>query len=105
MWVAKDVSTNSDLDPAQYLAIQQKLSGGMIGKAGKSFRAMWKNQEIRDLYAQGIVLRNIVRHVAGGYERTTTAVKQSAIATGEFDVPERYRRVRLGDVLKSDDAG
>ena len=107
LWVATDVSTNSDLDPAQYLAIQQKLSGGMIGKAGKSFRAMWKNQDVRALYGQGIILRNVVRHVAGGYERTTTAVKQTDVAAGEFEVPESYRRVRLGDVLKTetDDAG
>jgi hypothetical protein len=105
LWVATDVTTNSDLDPAQYLAIQQKLSRGMIGKAGKSFRAMWKNQDVRDLYAQGLILRNIVRHLAGGYERTTTAVKQADVPADELEVPERYRRVRLGDVLKSDDAG
>lgn len=105
MWVAEDVNTNGDLDPAQYLAIQQKLSAGMIGKAGKSFRAMWKNPEVRDLYGKGIVMQNIVRHVAGGYERKTTSVKQADVAASEFEVPESYRRVRLPDVLKSDPAG
>ena len=105
VWFAPDLNTNGDLDPGRYLAVQQKLSGGMLGKAGKSFRAMWKNPDIRNLYSKGVVMQNIVRHVAGGYERTTTAVKQTDVAASEFEVPNSYRRVRLPDVLKSDNAG
>lgn len=105
LWVANDVNTSSDVDPAQFLAVQQKLSSGMIGNAGRNYRAMWKNQEIRDLYAKGIVMQNVVRHVAGGYERKTTSVKQADVAASEFVVPDSYRRVRLSDVLKSDTAG
>jgi hypothetical protein len=66
---------------------------------------MWKNPEIRDLYGKGVVLQNVVRHVAGGYERTTTSVKQADVAGTEFEVPDSYRRVRLPEVLKSDTAG
>jgi hypothetical protein len=104
LWVASDVNTRSDLDPGQFLAVQQKLSGGMIGNAGKNYRAMWKNQDIRDLYAKGTVMQNVVRHVAGGFERKTTSVKEADVADSEFVVPDTYRRVRLSDVLKSDTA-
>lgn len=104
LWVANGVNTNSDLDPTQYLAIQQKLSGAMIGRAGKSYRAMWKNPDVRTLYGQGFIVQNVVRHVAGGFERTTTSMKQADVAASEFEVPESYRRVRLSDVLKSDSA-
>jgi hypothetical protein len=102
LWVANDVNTNADLDPGQYLAIQQKLSGAMIGKAGKSYRAMWKNPDVRALYGKGIIVQNVIRHIAGGFERTTTSVKQSDVAASEFQVPDSYRRVRLSEVLKSD---
>lgn len=105
LWVADDVTLSSDLDPAKFIAMQEKLSSGMIGKAGKNFRAMWKNQDIRALHEKGLVLQNVVRHVAGGYERITTSVKAADVAASEFEVPESYRRVRLSDVLKTDSAG
>jgi hypothetical protein len=105
IWVAGDLNTNGDLDPGQYISVQQKLSGGMIGKAGKSFRAMWKNPDIRQIYGKGTLMQNVVRHIAGGYERTTTSVKEADVSAAEFEVPDSYRRVRLPDVLKSDKAG
>jgi hypothetical protein len=104
VWVAENLDLTSDLDPRQYLTVQQKLSDGMIGKSGRSFRAMWKNHDVRVLHEKGFIVQNVIRHVAGGFERVTTAVRRADVADSEFEVPESYRRVRLSDVLKGDKA-
>ena len=53
---------------------------------------------------KGFVLRSITHHIAGGFERKATEVKQTEIPASEFEVPDSYRKVRLSDVFTTDEA-
>jgi hypothetical protein len=99
IWIAEGLDLSKDLDPQKYLAYQEKMSSIMIGKSGTAFAALFRNPEARKIHTKGFVLQTKTHHVAGGYERTVTAIRNTDIADKDFTVPDNYRRVRLADVF------
>ena len=105
LWIAEDIDLSKDLDPKKFLAYQKKMSGAMLGKAAAQYEALYRSDDYVKLLQKGYTLEAHVHHIAGGYERTATSVKQADVPPSKFDVPNDYRRVRLSDVFPSGDKG
>jgi len=105
IWLAPTLNLARDIDVDKYLEYERKMSIFMLGKSGKLFNALYRNDEYRKLLGTGFVLETTTRHIAGGYEQVATDFKESEIPAGEFEVPESYRRVRLADVLTQSQQG
>jgi hypothetical protein len=99
LWVAPGVDVSADLNVDKYLALQRKMSAGMMGKSANQYNALYLNEDYRKLIEKAFVLKMITHHIAGQFERTATSVRQTDVAAKEFEVPDTYRRVRLSDVL------
>jgi len=99
MWFAEDVDVSSDLDPDKFLAYQRTMSTSMQGQAGSRYKALYRNDDYRKLVSKGFALEVITRHIAGGFDRTVTAIRREDIPSSVFEIPEHYRRVALADVL------
>jgi hypothetical protein len=99
IWLAPTLDLQKDIDLDKYLDYERKMSGFMLGKSGKVFHALYRNEEYAKLLRTGFVLETVTKHIAGGFEQVATDFKQSDIAASEFEVPETYRRVRLADLL------
>jgi hypothetical protein len=99
IWLAEGLKVASDLDPKQYLDYEYKFSLNMLGKSARPFAALYRNAEYRKLLESGYILKSVTYHIAGSYERVATAIRAEEVPATEFEVPETYRRVRLGDVL------
>ncbi|MDX2166401.1 MAG: DUF4412 domain-containing protein [Deltaproteobacteria bacterium] len=99
LWLATGLNVSADLDAARFLAQQETTGAAMMGKSAKQYNALYHDAQYRSMIERGFVLRNIVHHLAGGYERVATAVKQEDVPASAFEVPESYRRVRLSDLF------
>ncbi len=99
MWVAPTLDVSGDLDFDRYLALQRKMSAGMLGKAGGRYNALYFDQEYRNLLAKAFVLKTVTHHLAGGFERVATSVRQAEVPASQFAVPDAYRKVKLSDVM------
>jgi hypothetical protein len=102
MWIAEDVDVSKDLDPEKFLAYQRTMSSVMLGKSARDFNALFRSEEYRELLKKGFALKTVTRHIAGGFERAATSIRQASISAEEFEVPKEYRRVQLSDVFASD---
>jgi len=98
-WFAPGLNLSADLDAAKYLAQQEKTGAGMAGKSAKAHNALYHDPQYRALMEKGFVLKSVVHHLAGGYERVATSVAQKDVPASVFAVPEDYRRVRLDDLF------
>lgn len=101
IWVAPSLDVSADLNWDRYLADQRKLSAAMLGKSGEAYSALYFNDEYRKLLAKSFALKTVVHHIAGGFERAATSVRQADVPASDFEVPESYRKVRLTDVLSA----
>jgi hypothetical protein len=99
IWVAPSLNVSSDLDVDRFLDFQRKMSAGMMGKAAGSYNALYLNDEYRKMLQEAFVLKLVTHHASGSFERTATSVRQADVAASQFEVPDAYRRVKLGDVL------
>ena len=98
LWVAP-LDISSDLDINRFINLQRKMSAGMAGRSANEYNALYYSDEYRKLLAKGFVLKMIIHHLGGGFERTATSMKQADVAASEFQVPDSYRKVQLADVL------
>lgn len=105
IWVAPNLDVARDIDVDKYLEYERKMSAFMLGKSGRVFHSLYRNDDYRKLLRTGFVLQTITRHIAGGYEQVATDFKESEVPGVEFEVPESYRRVRLADVLAENQQG
>lgn len=105
IWVAPALDVSSDLDPDRYLALQRKLSAGMMGKSSRQFNALYMDDEYRKILAKAFVLKVLTHHVAGSFERVATSMRQADVPASQFDVPAAYRKVALADVLPAPPSG
>lgn len=99
IWVAPTLDVSSDLDIDRYLALQRKMSANMLGKAAGRYNALYFDQEYRNLLARAFVLKIVTHHLAGGFERVATSVRQADVPASQFAVPDAYRKVKLSDVM------
>lgn len=105
IWVAAGLDVTRDIDLDKYLEYERKMSAFMLGKSGRIFTSLYRNEDYRKLLQGGFVLQSTTRHIAGGYEQVATDFKESDVAPAEFEVPDSYRRVRLADVLTDKQQG
>ena len=105
IWVAPNLGVSRDLDLTKYFEFEGKMSGSMIGKSGKIFFALYRDEEYRKLLANGFPLQTVTHHIAGGYEQLATEFKEGDVPASEFEVPDSYRRVRLADVFAESQKG
>lgn len=99
IWIAPTLDVSADLNPERYFAVQRKMSAAMLGKAADQHNALYLNEEYRKLLNNGFALKVVTHHLAGGFERVATSMKESEVAGSQFEVPDSYRKVRLTDVL------
>jgi hypothetical protein len=99
IWIAPTLDVSADLNPERYFAVQRKMSAAMLGKAAGQHNALYLNEEYRKLLSNAFVLKAVTHHLAGGFERVATSMKESEVADSQFEVPDSYRKVRLSDVL------
>lgn len=100
LWLTTGLNVAADLDSARFLAQQEKTGAAMMGKSSKQYNALYRDAQYRGMIERGFILKNVVHHLAGGYERTATAVKQEDVPASTFDAPDGYRRVRLADLFE-----
>jgi hypothetical protein len=105
IWIAENLDLSKDLDPKKFLDYQRKVSRAMLGQAAGRYNALYRSEDYAKLLEKGYALETNVHHIAGGYERKATALRQADVPASKFDVPDDYRRVRLSDVFPSDDKG
>lgn len=98
-WLAPALNLGADLDPAKYLAQQEKTGASMMGKAAKQHNALYHDPQYRALVEKGFVLKSVVHHLSGRFERVAVSVKQEDVPASAFEVPDGYRRVRLSDMF------
>lgn len=101
IWVAPALDLSSDLNFDSFLAVQRKMGAARKGKSADAYNALYVNEDYRKLLEKAFVLKAITHHIAGGYERAATSIQQAEVPADQFTVPERYRKVRLSDVLTS----
>lgn len=101
IWVAPALDVSSDLDVDRYLAMQRKMSAGMLGKMAGAYNALYVNDEYRTLLAKAFALKIITHHLAGGFERVATSVRQADVPASQFAVPDAYRKVKLSEVIST----
>jgi hypothetical protein len=99
IWVAPALDMSSDLNVDKYLAVQRKLAAAKRGSSGERINATYLNEEYRKVLEKSVALKVVVHHIAGGYERIATSVKQVDVPATDFSVPNQYRRVRLTDLM------
>lgn len=99
IWLTNGLSVAADLDAAKFLAQQEKTGAAMMGKSAKQYNALYHDAQYRGMIERGFILRNVVHHLAGGFERVATSVKQEDVPASAFEVPDGYRRVRLSDLF------
>lgn len=99
IWLAEGLDLSRDLDPKKVLAYERRMSDAQLGASAGAFSALHRSEDYRKLLARGFVLRSIVRHNLGGFERTVTSIRPAEVSDDQFLVPESYRRVLLKDVL------
>lgn len=99
LWLAPGLTFGADLDTAKYLAQQEKTGASMMGKSAKQHNAMYHDPQYRALIEKGFVLKSIVHHLSGRFERVAASVKQEDLPASTFEVPDGYRRVRLSDMF------
>lgn len=100
-WLAEDIDTRKDLPPDDVLAYQRAMAATMLGKSAEEFGGLYRSPDYAKLLEKGFLLKTVTHHIAGGFERTATAVRQADIADGELRVPEGYRAVPLHEVLET----
>jgi hypothetical protein len=99
IWLTTGLSVSADLDAAKFFAQQEKTGAVMMGKSSKQYNALYHDAQYRGMVERGFILRNVVHHLAGGFERVATSVKQEEVPVSAFEVPESFRRVRLSDLF------
>jgi len=99
LWLAHGLDLSADLDAARYQAIQEKTGSAMMGKSSKQYNALYRDPQYRALVAKAFVLKSVTHHLAGGYERIATAVRQEDVPASTFEVPDSFRKVRLADLF------
>ncbi len=99
LWMTTGLNVSADLDAAKFIAQQQKTAATMMGKSSQQYNALYNDAEYRGMIERGFILKSVIHHLAGGYDRTATAVKQEEVPASAFTVPEKYRRVRLADLF------
>lgn len=100
LWIAPGVNLSADLNPQRFAEAQRKITTGMLGKSAIAYNAVYRNEEYLKLLGSGFPLKVVTRHIAGGFERVATSVRQGDVAASTFEVPSSYRKVRLNDVLE-----
>jgi hypothetical protein len=105
VWLAEDLDTKGDLDPAKLLPYERKMSGVLLGRSAGPFNALQRSKDYAALLEKGFVLESLVHHGAGGFEKKATAIRAADIRASQFEVPESYRRVRLADVFPKSEGG
>jgi hypothetical protein len=101
IWVAPALDVSSDLDVDRYLSMQRKISASMLGKMAGQYNALYLNDEYRQLLAKGFVLKTITHHLAGGFERVASSMRQADVPANQFAVPSAYRKVKLSEVIST----
>jgi hypothetical protein len=99
LWLAEEIDVRKDRDPERFLDYQRKRSAGMLGRSAGPYHALYRNEDYAELLKKGYVLKEIVHHGGGGFERVVTQIRPAEVAASEFEVPEGYRRVRLRDLF------
>ena len=99
IWVAPALDMSSDLNVDKYLNLQRKLAAAKRGTSGERINATYLNEDYRKVLEKSVALKIVVHHIAGGYERVATSVKQVDVPASDFSVPDQYRRVRLNDLM------
>jgi hypothetical protein len=99
IWLAEDIDMKGDLDPEKLLAYERKMSAALLGRSAGPFNALHRSKEYADLLQKGFVLESTIHHGAGGFEKKATTIRTVDIGASQFDVPESYRRVQLGEVF------
>ena len=99
IWVAPTLDVSADLNVDRYLALQRKMNAAMQGKSSGQYNALVLNDEYRKLIEKAFVLKVVTHHMAGGFERVATSIRQADVPPAQFEVPDDYRRVNLVDVI------
>lgn len=99
LWVAEGLAVSKDLDPKKVLAYEIKMGAAKLGKSADSSNALYRSADYRKLLEKGFVLRSVLWHIIGSYEQKALSARQADVEASRFEVPESYRRVRLGDVM------
>jgi hypothetical protein len=103
IWLAEGLDVASDRNVDRYLAYQRESAKRMIGKSAGPYNALYRSPEYKGLLEKGFALQIVIHHIAGGFERQATSIRQADVPEAEFEVPDDYRRVRLGDVFPKDE--